>query len=91
MTHTDAVRIANGGQGAVVSELLRLSGKLEEAEAHVKILQADVATYGDRAALVPGLLSALKLIGTRMGYVSNEGVDECSQVARDAIDRAGGK
>lgn len=39
LTHEEACRIARGGEGAIVGELLRLSKELTAANEHVKRLQ----------------------------------------------------
>ena len=38
MDHATAVRVANSGQGAIVSELLRLSHELQEARERIERL-----------------------------------------------------
>ena len=42
MTHNDAVRIARGGEGAIVATLLRLDGQLQIANEHNRYLHMQV-------------------------------------------------
>ena len=42
MTHNDAVRIARGGEGAIVATLLRLDGQLRTANEHNAYLHLQV-------------------------------------------------
>jgi len=56
MTHEDAVRIANSGQGAIVSELRRLSDTVKAESDHVEKLQDDVAKYSDQVYDAKNLL-----------------------------------
>lgn len=42
MTHQDAVRIARGGEGAIVATLLRLDGQLRTANEHNAYLNLQV-------------------------------------------------
>ena len=77
LTHEEAVRISNGGQGAVVCELLRLSGKLEVELAHVKKLQGDVVDLADSVdAKRRALSDCLTVLELRCGDMPGQTVAE---------------